>query len=225
MDLDIDLSGLGLRSSKERTLGALKKRAEAAATPARPVGPPAGAGLGTPFPVGPGHHAPLPPLPQSSLSAGLDALAGFGSPLPASLRPTQQPAAAPATTPGLTRGASVEDLLGDFMTTPPLPRCAPRHERAFARRAATSSMLQRRAAARRHRAHAWRNAPARRFRAASFRRGATRITLRCQRLQQRPDALRCALVCVLRLLPRCASLALAPFLQPGAASAAAPRRR
>jgi hypothetical protein len=131
MDLDLDLSSLGLRSSKERTLGALKKSAAAAATPVRPAVPPVGAGLGTPglFSVGPGHHAPppLPPLPtalQSSLSAGLDALAGFGSPLPAALRPTQQhAAAAPVTTPGLTRGASVEDLLGDFLATPSLSRC------------------------------------------------------------------------------------------------------
>ncbi len=109
MDLDLDLSSLGLRSSKERTLGALKRAAAAAPAPRPAYGSNPGLGAPSAPPPLPPH---LPP-PSPHLAAGLDALASFGSPMPAPARPVGQ------------ARAPVEDLLGDLLSTPMASvRCA-----------------------------------------------------------------------------------------------------
>lgn len=112
MELDIDLSSLGLPSRKESSLGALKKRAEAAAVPAVPARP---FGLASPVVA-----ARPPPVPL----AGLDQLAELG-------RPTAAPARATAHRPGTASGG---DLLGPFeaLHSPP-PAVPARHPRRVCR--------------------------------------------------------------------------------------------
>ena len=112
MELDIDLSSLGLPSRKESSLGALKKRAEAAAVPAVPARP---FGLASPVVA-----ARPPPVPL----AGLDRLAELG-------RPTAAPARATAHGPGTASGG---DLLGPFeaLHSPP-PAVPARHPRRVCR--------------------------------------------------------------------------------------------
>ena len=112
MELDIDLSSLGLPSRKESSLGALKKRAEAAAVPAVPARP---FGLASPVVA-----ARPPPGPL----AGLDQLAELG-------RPTAAPARATAHGPGTSSGG---DLLGPFeaLASPP-PAVPARHSRRVCR--------------------------------------------------------------------------------------------
>jgi hypothetical protein len=133
MDLELDLTSLGLRPASERTLGALKRSAAAAATATRPA-------LGAQS-SGPARAAAtlVPPSPQ--LAAGLDALAGLGSPV----RPPKPPPAGATHT----RNVSVDDLLGDLLSPPPPPArrvlpAASRSVRRVARGARSADRLTRR---------------------------------------------------------------------------------